>query len=58
MREDIAMTAATIKAVRDFFNEDSVRPMSVKEFSTEWNQLTEDEKEQIKTGIGNGTLTY
>lgn len=52
------MAAATIKAVRDFFNEGSVRPMSVKEFSTEWNQLTEDEKEQIKTGIGNGTLNY
>lgn len=41
------MAVATTKAVRDFFNEDSVRPMSVKEFSTEWNHLTVDVELQV-----------
>jgi hypothetical protein len=52
------MAAATIKAVRDFFNEGSTQPLGVREFTDQWKLMSDTDKEQIKEGIGNGTLTY
>jgi hypothetical protein len=55
-KERIIMAAATIKAVADFFGR---KPgQTLKDWSEEWKLLSETDKEQIKEGIGNGTLTY
>jgi hypothetical protein len=54
---DRIMADATLKAVRDFFN-DSRRPLSLTEFKTDWANLSEQDREQLKAGIGNETLTY
>lgn len=49
------MAAATIKQVTDYFRREG---QTLKEWTAEWNQLSEEEKAQLKEGIGNGTLTY
>ena len=46
------MTAATMLQVKEFFG------MPTREFSTAWKALTDQDKEQLKAGIGNGSLTY
>lgn len=53
------MSEATLKAVREFFHTDA-RPMALADFRKEWTQggLTEQDKAQIRAGIGDGTLTY
>lgn len=61
LREDIIMAAATIKAVKDYFNENLPKSdprSSVSGFGAEWKQLTDEDKKQIQEGLGNGTLTY
>jgi hypothetical protein len=65
MREDHTMTEttaavktvpATIKAIKEFFG---LRPGdTLKSFTAEWASLTDTDKEHIRTGIGNGSLTY
>lgn len=50
------MATVTIKAVMDFFNENHKQPL--KDFTAEWKQLTDEDKEQLKQGIADGTLTY
>jgi len=47
------MAEATIKQVKDFFEEKNVR-----KFTEEWKVLSDESKTQIRTGIGNGTFTY
>jgi hypothetical protein len=50
------MAAATIKAIKEFFG---LRPGdTLKSFTAEWASLSDQDKEQIREGIGNGTLTY
>lgn len=44
---------ATLKAVKDFFE---IKSASV--FTKEWKALDEASQEQIKQGIGDGTLNY
>lgn len=53
------MSEATLKMVREFFHTDA-RPMALADFRKEWTQggLTEDDKREIREGIGNGTLNY
>jgi len=46
------MADATIKQVTDFFG------MKLAEFRDEWQQLSDDERQQIRQGIGDGSLTY
>lgn len=50
-------TAANIKQVREFFTHPD-RPLSLTEFKNDWGQMTDQDKDQIKNGIGNGSLTY
>jgi hypothetical protein len=47
-------TLATLKVVREFFG------MSVGQFRDEWTKqgLTDDDKRQIRQGLGDGTMTY
>lgn len=57
------MADATIKQVADFFKigdgKVSTDPRnSLTAFSKEWKELSDDEKTQLKQGIGDGTLTY
>lgn len=44
---------ASIVQVKDFFGYDNIG-----EFRKQWNELTEQDKAQIREGIGNGSLTY
>ena len=46
------MPDATIKEVMEFF------AMPTAEFSKQWKELTVQDKMDLKSGIGNGTLTY
>lgn len=51
----------TIKQIMDYFNADLVAGDSrktLKSFSAEWKQLTDDDKAQIKAGLSDGTLNY
>ena len=41
-----------MKDVKEFFG------MSTRQFADEWKQLNDEERLQLKTGIGNGSLTY
>jgi hypothetical protein len=50
------MAAATIKVVMDFFGRK--QGQTLKDWTEEWKALPDEAKEQIKEGIGNGTLTY
>lgn len=43
---------ATIAEVCKFFGG------SLAKIRAEWNELTDEDKVQLRTGIGNGTLTY
>jgi hypothetical protein len=43
---------ATIPEVRDWFG------LSSKEMAAEWKLLSTQDRLELKTGIGNGTLTY
>jgi len=50
------MAAATIKVVMDYFGR---KPgQTLKDWTEEWKALSEESREQIKEGIGNGTLSY
>lgn len=46
------MAAATLKEIMAFFG------MAPSEMTKEWKSLTDKDKEQIKNGIGDGSLTY
>ena len=46
------MAEASIKDVRDFFG------MNASDMIAEWKLLSDQDKIQIKEGIGNGTFTY
>jgi len=48
-------TEATLKRVTEYFRRDGE---TLKGFTEEWKQLTEEDKQQIKQGLGDGTLTY
>jgi hypothetical protein len=47
------MTDATMVQVKDFFGY-----KKLSDFRADWNNLTEQDKTELKKGIGNGTLTY
>lgn len=46
---------ATVGEVAKFFG---VKSGGFKAFGEEWKLLTDEAKQQIRTGIKNGTLTY
>ena len=45
--------SATVKEVKDFFGEKSIA-----KFTAEWKALTDQDRIDLKNGIGNGTFTY
>ena len=54
-RKGIIMAQATLKEIADFFR---LPGESLTKFGTEWKALTDEDKADLKQGIGNGTLTY
>lgn len=42
----------TLKNLMSFFG------MTVQQFTREWKMLTPEDKEQIKSGLANNSLTY
>lgn len=44
---------APLVEVKNYFGYSSLR-----EFKTDWERLDEDSRLQLRTGIGNGSLTY
>ena len=52
---------AKLSEVMDYLNPkdaDGKRVQGVKQFTDEWKELTEQDQEQIKAGIGNGSYNY
>lgn len=46
---------ATLKQVADYFR---LPGQTLKAFTEEWKALDDESKEQIKSGLGNGTFNY
>lgn len=51
----VKSTPATLKAVADYFRKPGE---TLKGFSDEWKALPDKDKNEIKEGLGNGSLTY
>ena len=49
------MAEATLKQIADFFRKEGE---TLSQFAAEWKALPEEDKAQLREGIGNGTLTY
>lgn len=47
--------AASLKEVAEYLRKDGE---TLSQFSAEWKGLSETDKEQLKEGIGNGSLNY
>lgn len=47
------MPDATMVEVKDFFEY-----KKLSDFRADWNLLSDQDKSELKKGIGNGTLTY
>lgn len=55
----MATTPATIIQVKDFFGFDGKTPENnMAAFRKQWGELTADDKDQLRTGLGDGTLNY
>lgn len=48
----------SIGDVYRFFSDNRANELTLVQFSREWKELSPESKEQIRTGITNGTLTY
>lgn len=46
---------ATLKQVADYFR---LPGQTLKAFTEEWKALSDEDKDQLKSGLGNGTRTY
>ena len=45
-------------AVYMFFSDDKSNGYSLASFKADWQKLSDKDKDQLKTGVENGTLTY
>jgi hypothetical protein len=52
------MAEGTIKQVADFFKTGDAERDRLANFTAEWKQLTDEDKAQLREGIGNGSFTY
>lgn len=52
----LKMAVATMKTVKDFFG--MLPGQTLKDFTAEWSALSDEDKTQIKDGLGNESLTY
>jgi hypothetical protein len=50
---DGIMAGISLKDIKDYFEYETLR-----EFSADWKLLSAEAKEQIRSGIENGSLTY
>lgn len=51
-------TPSPMQQVRQFFKTGDPNRDSLRNFTAEWQQLSEDSKEQIREGIVSGSFTY
>jgi hypothetical protein len=51
------MTAATLTQVHKYFQGED-KDYNLAKFRAQWAELSNDDKTQLREGIGNGTLTY
>ena len=49
------MADATLKDVRDYFKRDGE---ALTDFGKEWKELSDKDKDDLKRGLGDGSLTY
>lgn len=49
------MAIATIKQIADFFR---LEGETLSDFSAQWKALPDEDKAQLREGLGNGTLNY
>ncbi len=49
---------ASIGDVFAFFSDNKSNGYTMGQFSKEWKTLDEKQRKEIRTGIGNGSLTY
>lgn len=49
---------ATMFEVFAFFSDNKTNDYRMAQFRTDWNALTDKDKENLKVGIGNGTFNY
>lgn len=52
------MPEATMTEVFKYFSEDKTNDYRLAQFRKEWGELTEQDKADLKWGIGDGSLTY
>jgi hypothetical protein len=51
----IIMASATLKDVMNYFKKDGE---TTKDFTEQWKQLSDKDKDDLKKGLGDGTLNY
>lgn len=51
------MPDATLKQIGDYFRQGD-KSYTLKGFADDWKLLSDKDKEDLKKGIGDGTLTY
>lgn len=44
--------------VFNFFSDNKTNGYTLTQFRKDWEQLSDQDKEDLKTGVENGTLTY
>lgn len=49
---------ATMVQVFQYFSEGKTNDYKMSAFRDDWNQLTDKDKEDLKSGIGDGTYNY
>lgn len=53
-----AETSPKKATIKDVQNALSIPGETLKSFADQWKSLSETDKEQIREGIGNGSMTY
>lgn len=52
------MADATMSDVFNYFSDGKTNDYKMSQFRTDWAGLTDQDKADLKRGIGDGTLTY
>lgn len=54
----MAATVGIVKRIADYFRTGDPARDTLKQFGVEWKALPESDKEHLRSGIEDGTLTY